>query len=333
MRLLVLGGTGFVGRTVVDEARTRGHHVTVLNRGHRPAPAGVTALVGDRTAPSGLTALDGGTWDAVVDTWSAAPYAVRDTAKALTGRAGHYTYVSSRSVYAGDGPEPLTEDAPVVDASPDAGDDVEFSAPMAYAVAKRGGELAAEQSFDGPVLLARAGLILGPHEDIGRLPWWLNRLAKGGPTLAPGPRDLPLQYIDARDLAAFVLDAAAAGRSGAYNVVSESGHTTMGELLEVAAGITGGRAELRWTEPDAILAAGIAQWTELPIWLAPGFDHSFMHGGDVTRAIAAGLRPRPVRETVADTWAWLQSIGGAPPHRPDRPPVGLDPAKEAELLF
>ncbi|MFI7601796.1 NAD-dependent epimerase/dehydratase family protein [Actinoplanes sp. NPDC049681] len=327
MRLLVLGGTGFVGRAVVDEARTRGHHITVLNRGHRPEPAGVTALVGDRTAPGGLTALDHGTWDAVVDTWSAAPHAVRDAAKALTGRAGHYTYVSSRSVYADGGPVPLTEDAPVVDASPDAGDDVE------YAAAKRGGELAATQSFHGPVLLARAGLILGPHEDVGRLPWWLNRLAKGGPTLAPGPRDLPLQYIDARDLAAFVLDAAAAGRTGAYNVVSEPGHTTMGELLETATEITGGRAELRWTEPDAILAAGIAQWTELPIWLAPGYDHSFMHGGDVSRAIAAGLRARPVRETVADTWAWLQSIGGTAPHRPDRPPVGLDPAKEAGILF
>ncbi|MEV4640171.1 NAD-dependent epimerase/dehydratase family protein [Actinoplanes sp. NPDC049548] len=326
MNLLVLGGTGFVGRTVVHEALARGHRITVLNRGHHPPPPGVTALVGDRRAPDGLAALAHGTWDAVVDTWSAAPYAVRDAATALTGRAGHYTYISSRSLYTGDGPQPLTEQAPVVDASPDAGDDVD------YAAAKRGGELAAQQSFDGPVLLARAGLILGPHEDIGRLPWWLNRLAKGGPTLAPGPHDLPLQYIDARDLAIFLLDAAAAGRTGAYNIVSVSGHTTMGELLDTANEITGGRAELRWAEPEAILAAGITPWIELPIWLTPGPDHSFMHCGDVSKAIAAGLRARPMRETVADTWAWLQAIGGTAPQRADRQPVGLEPAKEALLL-
>ncbi|MEV6597939.1 NAD-dependent epimerase/dehydratase family protein [Actinoplanes sp. NPDC051346] len=326
MHLLVLGGTGFVGRAVVDQARSRHHHVTVLNRGHRPAPPGVTALTGDRTAPGGLAALDGGTWDAVIDTWSAAPSAVRDTARELHGRAGHYTYVSSRSVYADGGPIPLTEDAPVVDASPDAGDDVD------YATAKRGAEIAAEQTFDGPVLLARAGLILGPHEDIGRLPWWLRRLAAGGPTLAPGPRDLPLQYIDARDLAIFLLDAAEAGHTGAYNLVSPPGHTTMGELLDLGNEITGGRAELRWTPPETILAAGIAPWLELPIWLPPGFDHDFMHGGDVSRAVAAGLRVRPARDTVADTWAWLQSLDGPPPQRPDRPRVGLDPFKEAALL-
>ena len=190
MELLILGGTGFVGRAVLDQARTRGHRITVLNRGNRPPPPGTTALTGDRSTPDGLTALTGGTWDAVVDTWSARPTAVRDAARALDGHAGHYTYISSRSVYTGEGPRPRTEDTPVVDADPDSTDDTD------YARAKRGAELAAEQNFTGPVLHARAGLILGPHEDIGRLPWWLNRLARGVPTLAPGPRDLSLQYCD-----------------------------------------------------------------------------------------------------------------------------------------
>jgi len=180
MKLLMLGGTGFVGRAVVDEARTRGHAVTVLNRGHQPAPDGVTALAGDRTAPDGLAALAGGTWDAVVDTWSGRPRVVRDAARALSGRAGHYTYVSSRSVYAGVDTPPRAEDSPVVDASPDSDTDDD------YAAAKRGGELAAAQNFTGPVLHARAGLILGPHENIGRLPWWLNHLARGCPTKALG---------------------------------------------------------------------------------------------------------------------------------------------------
>jgi nucleoside-diphosphate-sugar epimerase len=326
MRLLVLGGTEFVGRTVVDEARTRGHQITVLNRGHHPPPEGTTALIGDRRTPTGLTALHGGTWDVVVDTWSGAPSVVRDAAKTLSGHAGHFTYVSSRSVYSDGATIPLTETAAVVEASPDSGDETD------YAAAKRGAELAAEQNFDGPVLHARAGLILGPYENIGRLPWWLNRIARGGPTLAPGPHDLRLQYIDVRDLATFLLDAAEQGLTGPYNLVSPPGHTTMGELLETANTVTGGHADLRWTDPETILDAGIEPWSDLPIWLPPGNDHDFMHGGHVTKATKAGLRVRPIGDTVADTWAWLQGIGGTAPQRPDRKPVGLDPDREAAIL-
>lgn len=328
MRLLVLGGTGFAGRAVVDLALRRGHHVTVLNRGHHAAPPGTTTLTGDRTTPGGLAALAGHDWDAVVDTWSAAPRAVRDAARALSGHAGHYTYISSRSVYAdppsGTATPPLTEDFALVDADPDAG-------ATTYPADKRGGELATA-GFDGPVLLARAGLILGPHEDVGRLPWWLLRLARGGPTLAPGPAGLPLQYIDARDLAQFCLDAAGGRLDGPYNVVSPPGHTTMGELLTTANAVTGGHADLRWTDPEPILAAGVQPWTDLPIWIPPGPDHDYMHRGDVTKALDAGLRPRPVAATVADTWAWLRDIGGTPPQRPDRPPAGLAPEVEATVL-
>jgi 2'-hydroxyisoflavone reductase len=324
MRLLVLGGTGFVGRAVVDLALRRGDDVTVLNRGHRQTPPGVTALIGDRTTPDGLATLRDQDWDAVIDTWSAAPRVVRDSAQALSGHAGHYTYISSRSVYADGGGPPLTEDSPVVDADPDAG-------PTDYATDKRGAELATRR-FDGPVMLARAGLILGPGEDIGRLPWWLMRLARGGPTLAPGPADLPLQYIDTRDLAGFCLDAATSRLAGAYNLVSPPGHTTMGELLSTANILVGGHADLRWIDPEPILAAGVQPWTDLPIWLPPGDDHDFMHGGDVSRALAAGLRLQPIGDTIADTWSWLQDIGGTPPQRADRPPVGLAPDLEAKLL-
>ncbi|AGZ42523.1 NAD-dependent epimerase/dehydratase family protein [Actinoplanes friuliensis] len=321
MDLLVLGGTAFAGRAVVDEARTRGHRITVLNRGTTPPPAGVTALTGDRTRPDGLAALQHGTWDLVVDTWSGAPTAVRDTAKALSGRAGHYTYVSSRSVYADD-PVPADENSPTVDASPDTD---------TYAAAKRGAELAADHHFNGPVLHARAGLILGPHENIGRLPWWLNRIARGGPTLAPGPRDLKLQYIDARDLATWILDAATAGRTGPYDLVSPPGHTTMGELLDTINTVTGGHADLHWTDPQTILDAGIEPWTDLPIWLT-GHDYAVLHGGNVTKALSAGLKVRPVTETVADTWIWLRALGGTAPQRPDRPAPGLDPTREAAFL-
>lgn len=153
------------------------------------------------------------------------------------------------------------------------------------------------------------------------------------PDTRSGPRELPLQYIDARDLATFVLDAAAAGHSGAFNVVSEPGHTTMGELLDTANEITGGHAELRWTDPQPILDAGIEPWTQLPIWLPPGsVDHEFMHRGDVSKALAAGLHCRPVRDTIADTWAWLTALPGEAPRRADRAAAGLDPALESTLL-
>ncbi|MFF5447868.1 SDR family oxidoreductase [Streptomyces sp. NPDC012888] len=334
MNLLMLGGTEFVGRAVVEDALARGWQVTVFHRGRHPAPPGTRSLLGDRTAPDGLAALETGEWDLVVDTWSGAPTAVRDSARLLRDRTGHYTYVSSRSVYADPparpaaDPSPPTgsdEDAPVVEGSPDAGS-------TSYAEDKRGGELAATAAYGDRALLVRAGLILGPYENIGRLPWWLGRMARGGPVLAPGPRELPLQYIDVRDLARWTLDAAAAGRGGPYNLVSPSGHATMDSFLTACAEVTGGTAELRWTDPQRILEAGIQPWTELPVWLPPGDDHTFMHGGDVTRAVRAGLTCRPVTETVADTWAWLRTTGGTAPQRPDRPAPGLDPEREARLL-
>ncbi|MFJ8646511.1 NAD-dependent epimerase/dehydratase family protein [Streptomyces sp. NPDC093546] len=329
MRLLILGGTEFAGRAVAESALARGWEVTVFHRGRHEPPAGVTALLGDRTAPDGrgLAALaDAGPWDVVVDTWTDAPAAVRDAARLLADRAGRYVYVSSRSVYAWPPAPGLAEDGPLVEGSPDAVD-------VPYAEAKRGGELAALAEFgDERTLLVRVGLILGPGENVGRLPWWLGRIARGGPVLAPGPRNLPLQYIDVRDLAEWTLDAAEAGRSGAYNLVSPSGHTTMGGLLDACVRATGADAELRWTEPEAIAEAGVEPWTQLPVWTPPGELHDAMHRADVSKALAAGLRCRPVDETVADTWAWLRSLGGAAPQRPDRAQVGLSPEQEAKVL-
>jgi nucleoside-diphosphate-sugar epimerase len=322
----VLGGTGFVGRVVIDEALAMGWEVTAFNRGSQQPPAGVTALSGDRTAPGGLAALERGEWDVVVDTWSWAPSAVRDSAALLAGRAGSYVYVSSRSAYAEPVPFGAGESAPLVAASADDGEGP-------YARNKAGGELGAVAAFGDRALLARAGLIIGPHENVGRLPWWLNRVADGGPVLAPGPRDLPLQYIDVRDLADWILGAVRRELSGPYNLISPSGHATMGALLEACARVTAGAAELRWTDPETVLAAGIEPWTQLPVWTPPDSDlHEALHQADVSRALATGLSCRPVGDTVTDTWTWLRSIGGTAPRRPDRPPVGLDPETEAKAL-
>ncbi|WAL95124.1 NAD-dependent epimerase/dehydratase family protein [Streptomyces sp. Je 1-369] len=326
MRLLMLGGTEFVGRAVTEAALARGWDVTVFHRGHHAPPEGAHALHGDRTAEGGLDALADGEWDVVVDTWSAAPRVVRDAARLLAGRAGRYVYVSSASVYRYPGEAGSDESFPVVDGDPDAD-------ATAYAEDKRGGELAAVAAFgEERTVLARAGLILGPYENIGRLPWWLNRVARGGPVLAPGPRDLDIQYVDVRDLAEWVLDAAADGLHGAYNLVSPMGRITMGELLDACVEVAGPEAALRWTEPQVVLDAGIEQWSELPVWLAPGELHDTMHRTSSEKAVAAGLGTRPAAETVRDTWEWLRSIGGSAPQRPDRPVVGLAPEKEAKAL-
>ncbi|WP_099054496.1 NAD-dependent epimerase/dehydratase family protein [Streptomyces azureus] len=330
MRLLMLGGTEFAGRAVVEAALGRGWEVAVFHRGRHEAPPGVRSLLGDRTAPDGLAALaeDRGEWDVVVDTWSAAPRAVRDAARLLRGRARRYVYVSSCSVYAWAPPAGYGEDAPLVEGASADADETD------YPRDKRGGELAVLDAFgEDRSVLARAGLLLGPYENIGRLPWWLARTARGGPVLAPGPRDLPLQYVDVRDLAEWILHAAERELSGPYNLMSPQGHTTMGTLLDTCVRVTGGGAELRWTEPEVILDAGIAPWTELPVWVPPGSDlHDALHGADVSRALGAGLNCRPVEETVADTWRWLQDAGGVAPQRPDRPRPGLDPEVEAKVL-
>ncbi|WP_419997475.1 NAD-dependent epimerase/dehydratase family protein [Streptomyces boninensis] len=328
MKLLILGGTEFVGRAVAEEAEGRGWEVTVFHRGRYPAPEGTASLIGDRVAEGGLEALAEGSWDAVVDTWSRAPAAVRDAARLLAEQGvGHYAYISSRSVYPMESTAAgADESAAVVDGSPDdtGSDD--------YARAKRGGELAAEAAFGERALFARAGLILGPYENVGRLPWWLTRMRRGGEVLAPGPYDLPLQYIDARDLAVWTLDAVERGLGGPYDVVSAPGHATMGELLEECVKVTGSDAVLRWYAPEAVLAAGFEPWTELPVWLPPGELHDYLHRGDTSTARKAGLRCRPVAETVADTWAWLESIGGEAPQRGDRTRKGIDAEREAEFL-
>src|SRR5712691_2458451 len=327
MRLLVLGGTHHVGRAVVTEALARGDEVTMVNRGvSGVAAAGAEVRLADRTEPGQLrSALGDDTWDAVIDTWSREPRVVRESAKLLDGRVGHYGYVSSRSVYTWPIPPRSDESAPVVaaDAGSEDGSD--------YAAAKRGGELATLEYFDGRSVLARAGLILGPYEMVGRMPWWLRRIERGGDVLAPGPRDMPLQYIDCRDLAIWMLHAADEGISGAFNAVSQPGLATMQSLLEAAKAVIGSDARLVWVTPKVIEAVGIAAWTELPIWAPPGGEAAGLHDGDVSAAFAAGLTCRPVEQTVADTWAWLQAEGDPPSH-PGRPGHGVDPEREREVL-
>jgi nucleoside-diphosphate-sugar epimerase len=325
--LVVLGGSGFVGPALVLEGLARGYRVTTFHRGTGGwTHPDVHTIRGDRLDPASLAPLREHHWDLVADTWSGAPRAVRDSARALSGHAARYAYISSESVYRPPPSRGADESAPTVAADPDA-------EATAYPEDKRGGEIAVELAFGDRALLARAGTILGPYEDVGRLTWWLGRMARGGEVLCPGPPDLPLQYVDARDLAGFVLDAAAAGRSGPFNVVSRRGHATMGSLLQACHAVAGAAdATLTWVTPEAIAAAGIEPWTELPIWLPSDHESAAMHDADVERAHAAGLRCRPVDDTVADTWRWLSALPTPPPLRVGSMPAGLAPDREREVL-
>jgi 2'-hydroxyisoflavone reductase len=327
MRTLVLGGTHHVGRAYVEAALARGDEVTCVNRGSVAAPSGVDVRIADRRVAGALAgALGSGTWDAVFDTWSEEPVVVADSAALLADRVDHYGYVSSRSVYSWPIPSGADESAPVVDAdpaSPEASD---------YAAAKRGGELAVLAHFPGRSLLARAGLILGPYEIVGRLPWWLGRIARGGSVVAPGPRDRPLQYVDGRDLADWMLGAGRAGTVGVFNAVSLPGHTTTGELLESCLQVAGSAAELVWVTPDQVEAARVSGWTDLPIWVPPTGELAALHDGDTAAAHAAGLVCRPVEETVADTWDWLQAEGWPEPPSRRAGELGLSAEQEAALL-
>jgi nucleoside-diphosphate-sugar epimerase len=328
MRLLVLGGTSFVGHAVVAEGLARGWDVTAANRGVTGQPQdGVRAVVLDRTEPRAFDALAGESFDLVVDTWSLAPNVVRDAARALASSTGRWVYVSSRSVYSWPIPHGGDESAPVVEADPDAD-------ATDYAADKRGAELALEREL-GPdhVVHVRAGLILGPRENVGRLPWWLRRIALGGDVLAPGPEDLGIQYVDARDLARLALDAGAAGRSGPVDTVSPVGGATMGELLRACVDVTGADARLVWMTPEFVLGREIEPWGELPVWMPPDDVEMYaLHTGDVSRALEWGLRIRPLHETVADTWDWVRSVDASGAVPEPRPGIGLDPAKEAEAL-
>jgi nucleoside-diphosphate-sugar epimerase len=318
MRLLVIGGTVFLGRHVVETALARGHAVSVFHRGlHGAADPRAEALLGDRTRD--LSALGDREWDAVIDTCGFRGEDVGRTAGALAERAGHYGFVSSVNAYVDFPATPVSEDSPTWQ---DEADD--------YGPGKAAAERAAEAAMPGRVLVARAGVIVGPHENIGRLPWWLRRLAEGGEVVAPGPPEAELQLIDARDLAGWMLDMAERGEGGAYNAVSRPGAATWGELLRTARDVTGGRAELRWVPSDAIEAAVEEPWADLPLWPIPSLPG--LYATSAERAIRAGLTLRPLAETVADTWAWLAAGGELGEWRRELRVAGLSREAERALL-
>lgn len=323
MRLLVLGGTVFVGRATVEEAVRRGWSVTVFHRGRHGEAAvpDVEHVHGDRTTDLGL--LGGRSWDAVVDTCAFSGPDVAASAAALADAVERYALVSSVSAYKTWPADAVGEDAPLKEA-----DDEDT-----YGAGKVAAERAAEAAMPGRVLITRPGLIVGPYENIGRLPYWLRRVARGGEVLAPGRADEARQWVDARDLAEFTLDAVELGRTGAFNTISPPDFT-MGDVLDACVRVTGSDATLRWVDGAVITAAGIAPWTELPLWLwDTEEDVANTWRVDVSQALAAGWRSRPVVDTVRDTWEWLRGEGaGGEGYRSEYAVRDLDPERERAAL-
>lgn len=323
MRLLVIGGTKFLGRHFVEAALRRRHEVTLFNRG-RTAPGlfpGIETITGDRDG--GLSALAGRTWDAVLDPSGYVPRVVGASVSALAGRVGFYAFVSTISVYATPLAPGADESAPVAPLADPAAEEVTGET---YGGLKAACERVVAHAFGERGLIVRPGLIAGPHDPTDRFSYWPRRLSRGGDVLAPGVPGQPVQVIDARDLAAWILEMIERGSGGAFNATGPAEPLTLGGLLERMALALGVPSRLVWVDEAFLLERGVEPWTELPLWVPAaeaGIDEV-----SIARARAAGLALRPLAETVRDTVAWDL----ARPLSAREGSRALKPGREAELL-
>ncbi|HEY8315653.1 MAG TPA: SDR family oxidoreductase [Gaiellaceae bacterium] len=318
MKLLVLGGTKFLGRHAVDAALAGGHDVTIFTRGQTNPELfpDVEHLTGNRDGD--LDALRGRSWDGVVDTSGYVPRIVRESAELLRDDVERYVFVSSISVY-DDFSRPVTEATPVAELAEPATEEIMEN----YGALKAACERVVEEAYGERSARVRAGLIVGPYDPTDRFTYWPRRIALGGSVLGPGDPDAPVQFVDARDLAVWLVRLALTGPGGTFNATGPARPLTFAELLERTRDIIGFDADIVWVEDERVLDAGVQPWMELPLWL-PGPEHAGMARADISRAVDAGLTFRRVEETVADTLAWDRTVDG------ERPT--LTHAKEQEIL-
>jgi 2'-hydroxyisoflavone reductase len=321
-RLLILGGTLFVGRHVAEAALERGHEVTLFNRGQtNPGVVpGVEELRGDRDGD--LAALRGRSWDAVLDPSARIPRWVRTVGELLADKVEHYTFISSGSVYAPSRPAGYDEHAPVHVLADETVE--EITDPETYGGLKVLCERAAEALMPGRVLSVRAGLIVGPYDPTGRFTYWVHRVAKGGDVVAPEPREQAVQLVHARDLADWMLDMAERREAGVFNATGPAKPLTMEHVLEACIEATTSDARLVWVDENFLVDNDVEPWSDLPLWLAPNHnpgDANFLTM-DTSKALAAGLRFRPLQETIRDTLTRARPTSGA----------GLSAERETEIL-
>jgi 2'-hydroxyisoflavone reductase len=321
VRILILGGTRFLGRAITEAAIGRGDTVTLFNRGttNPGLYPGVESVTGDRAA--GLSAVAGRQWDAVIDVAGYTPGVVRLSAETLAGVAGRYVFVSTCSVYADQSSrEGQLEDAALAEFNPGLPD-----YPDNYGANKALCEGVVRESFGDRALIVRPGMITGPHDPTDRFAYWPRRLARGGKILAPGdPGDL-VQFIDARDLAAWIADGVHYGRHGVFNLVGDP--MPIAEFLQACRAATFSDAELAWVSSGRLLAAGASPWMGVPMWIGDQALAGGINDVDNARAVAAGLILRPVTETIRDTLAWDIARGGPEPSK-----EGLTAEEEERLL-
>ena len=322
MNLLVLGGTQFVGRHIVKTAQERGHTVTLFNRGNNSEVfPELEQLTGDRNED--LSALEGRTWDAVIDVSAYFPQQVADVVELLKDAVEHYTLVSSIAVYADLSKVHQDENAPVerLENPPQAGEEMG----EAYGGLKVLCEQTLKEAMPERALVIRPGLVVGPYDQTDRFTYWVHRVAQGGEVLAPNAPEYPVQFIDARDLAEFILQGVETSRTGTFNVVEDPGRFTLGELLRGAKEVSGSDAQVTWVSEAFLLEQNVTPWSELPLWV-PAEDSGLMRTSN-HRAREAGLSTRPLAETVRDTLAWSRTR----PADVERK-AGLSGEREAELL-
>src|SRR6185503_7978744 len=322
-KILILGGTKFIGPQFVEIAQKRGHTLTLFNRGKTNPHLfpDLEKLHGDRDG--NLKALEGRSWDAVLDTSGYVPRIVKASAELLAPRVGQYIFVSSISVYKDDVAVGADENHPLqVLTEPGSEDRMKH-----YGALKALCEKTVEAALPGRALVVRPGLIVGPLDPTDRFTYWPVRLERGGEVLAPGNGKDPAQIIDARDLAAWIVECVEQKQMGTFNTTGPKDAITMHELLDLChAGIGGSTARFVWVDTDFLEKKEVAPWTDLPVWT--GKDRG-MASVSSKRAIERGLKFRPIGNTAGDTLTWWKTL---PAERREKPKVGLTPQREAEVL-
>ncbi len=320
MKLLILGGTRFVGRHLTETALARGHEVTLFHRGKTGADLfpEVERLKGDRSGDLG--ALAGGRWDAVIDTCGYLPRVVRASAERLKA-VNLYVFISSISVYADTSKPGLSEK----DALGELEKTTEEVTGETYGPLKALCQHAAEEVMPGRVLVVRPGLIVGPYDPTDRFTYWPWRVSLGGEILAPGHPEAGVQFIDARDLAEWIVRMVERGRTGAYNATGPAEALSMGRFLATCKAVAGSQAEFIWASEGFLKAEGVKAFMEMPLWVPE--EAAAFRAVDCRKAIAEGLRFRPLEKTVRDTLIWDRS---RPADRERQAGLSLD--KERTLI-
>jgi 2'-hydroxyisoflavone reductase len=333
VRILILGGTWFVGRVLAEDAVRRGWDVTVFHRGlSGSSPQGTHVVLGNREAKSDLRRLVAeGPWDVAVDVSGSIPAVVGLSAEILSRVIDRLVFVSTISVYKEWPHRPVDEASSLWSGDPEFDPGTRSWDPDTYGPLKVGCELSCRRAFaSDQLLILRPHVILGKYEYVGRLPWWLNRAQTGGRILAPAP-DRSIQPIDVRDLSTFLLDLVFIHHSGVLNVAAPGQNETFGDLIhacELAVSNDIARPlELMWIDEDWLASQGLAQWTELPLWRNAAAPWSM----NVDRAAAAGLSTRSIYDTAADTWAWLRGGNSPVPHERFAQ-HGIEPGRESRII-